>query len=172
MKKHNGMRPHDVIVLLKIAAKANSVWLMKDLGEELGISFSEISEAINRNRLAGLIAEDKSTLMREALIEFLVHGLKYVFPQRPGSLVRGLKTAFAAPPLSELIDTTEVVVWSWPDGPDRGFMIEPLHPNVPKACLRDESFYALAALAETFRIGKVREVQMAEEILMERLYAW
>lgn len=36
MKKHSGMRPHDIVVLLKIAAKKDSDWLMKDLAHELG----------------------------------------------------------------------------------------------------------------------------------------
>ncbi len=30
MKKHNGMRPHDIVILLKIAAKGDAPWLMKD----------------------------------------------------------------------------------------------------------------------------------------------
>ena len=47
MKKHSGMRPHDIVVLLKIAAKEDQSWLMKDLSIELGISASEISESLN-----------------------------------------------------------------------------------------------------------------------------
>jgi hypothetical protein len=37
------MRPHDIVVLLKIASKGKTSWLMKDLSYELGISASEIS---------------------------------------------------------------------------------------------------------------------------------
>lgn len=42
------MRPHDIVVLLKIAVKGDKSWLMKDLSFELGISASEISESLNR----------------------------------------------------------------------------------------------------------------------------
>ena len=45
MRKHNGMRPQDIVVLLKIAAKKNAPWMMKDLAAELKISPSEVSEA-------------------------------------------------------------------------------------------------------------------------------
>ena len=44
MKKHSGMRPQDVVILLKITAKGNNPWLMKDLSSELEISASEVSE--------------------------------------------------------------------------------------------------------------------------------
>lgn len=47
MKKHNGIRPHDIAILLKIASKDQQNWYMKDLAYELGISASEISESIN-----------------------------------------------------------------------------------------------------------------------------
>lgn len=62
MKQHSGMRPHDIVILLKIAAKGKQKWFMKDLAFELGISGSEISESINRSVYAGLIAGNKNDL--------------------------------------------------------------------------------------------------------------
>ena len=62
MKKHNGMRPQDVVILLKIASKKQLQWQMKDLAIELMISSSEVSEAINRCVQAGLISADKKHL--------------------------------------------------------------------------------------------------------------
>ena len=47
MKKHSGMRPLDVVILLKIASKGKQDWFMKNLAYELEISASEISESIN-----------------------------------------------------------------------------------------------------------------------------
>jgi hypothetical protein len=35
--------------------------------------------------------------------EFLIHGLKYVFPAYPGALVRGVPTAHSAEPLKGLL---------------------------------------------------------------------
>lgn len=59
MKKHCGMRPHDIVVLLKIATKGINPWVMKDLSTELGISASEVSESLNLSAIAGLISKDK-----------------------------------------------------------------------------------------------------------------
>jgi len=169
MKKHNGMRPHDVVILLKIAAKGKENWMMKDLAIELGISPGEVSESLNRSVYAGLISGDKKRLMKMALLEFLEHGLKYAYPQHPGALVRGVPTAYSAAPLSEQIQSNEPIVWPYAEGVVRGQAIEPLHPNVPKICLEDKSMHALLALTDALRIGKAREKQIAMVELKNRI---
>ena len=169
MKKHSGMRPHDVVVLLKIATKQGTDWFMKDLAYELGISASEISESINRSIIAGLIFEDKKRLMKSALLDFLRYGLPHVYPQKPGSLVRGLPTAHSAAPLNKLIQGEEPYVWPYSEGSVRGQAIEPLHVNVPEACLKDQVFYEYMVLCDAIRVGKVREKNIALEELEKRL---
>ncbi len=169
MKKHNGMRPQDIVVLLKIAAKKNAPWMMKDLAAELKISPSEVSEAINRSMLAGLLAADKRSLMKSALLEFLLHGLRYVFPQHPGAMVRGMATAHSAKPLNAVIQSDEPYVWAWAKGDQRGHSITPLHPSVPQACANDNDLYEILALTDTLRIGKVREQKLAIDELEKRI---
>ncbi len=163
------MRPQDVVVLLKIAAKRNQPWMMKELSTELMISASEVSESLTRSVYAGLLSSDKKRLMKMALLEFLEHGLKYVYPQQPGALVRGLATAYSASPLVNEIQSTEQVVWPYAEGKARGQAIEPLHPNVPIACMKDNDLYELLALADALRIGKAREKQLAMDELKKRL---
>ncbi|MEN8228986.1 MAG: hypothetical protein ABFS38_12590 [Bacteroidota bacterium] len=165
MKKHNGMRPHDIMVLLKIAAKGKSDWLMKDLAQELVISQSEISESLNRSMLAGLLASDKRFLMRSALLEFLQYGMPYVFPQRPGAIVRGMVTAHSAPPLNNLISGSDQFVWPWAKGQHRGQSIEPLHPSAPIASQNDTLLHELLALVDCLRLGRIREQNLALEQL-------
>ena len=46
MKKHSGMRPLDIVVLLKIALYKGENWKAKDLASNLKISASEISESL------------------------------------------------------------------------------------------------------------------------------
>lgn len=169
MKKHSGMRPHDVAVLLKIATKKEKPWLMKDLSWELGISSSEISESLNRSAIARLISPDKSRLMKLALLDFLEYGLCYVYPQSPGALIRGIKTAHSAFPLNELIVSEEYFVWPYGEGDTRGQAIEPLYPKVPEACLRDPDFYALMALCDALRVGRAREKNLAIEEIKKRI---
>lgn len=169
MKKHSGMRPHDVVVLLKIAAKEGGSWYMKDLAYELGISASEVSESINRSFIGGLIFKDKKRLMKAALIDFLRFGLPYVYPQQPGSIVRGLPTAHSAEPLKGMIQSEEPYVWPYSKGTVRGQAVEPLHSNVPEACLKDKVFYEYMALCDAIRLGKVREKNLAIKELEKRL---
>ena len=163
------MRPHDIVVLLKIAAKGDNPWLMKDLASELSISASEISESVHRSVLAQLIAQDKKRLMISALLDFLIFGLSYVYPQQPGALVRGMPTAHSAKPLSDEIVSEEPYVWPYAYGKVRGQALEPLHPNVPEACLKDDKFYELMALCDTLRVGRLREKNLAIQELKKRL---
>ncbi|MBK6986086.1 MAG: hypothetical protein IPH32_15690 [Bacteroidetes bacterium] len=161
MKKHSGMRPQDVVVLLKIAAKGKNSWMMKDLSNELEISASEISESLNRSMLANLLSHNKKTLMKSALLDFLEHGLKYVYPQKPGALVRGMATSHSAEPLNKIIQSENHYVWPFAKGNMRGEAIEPLHPSVPKACLKDPVLYELLTLTDALRVGKIREQKIA-----------
>ena len=169
MKKHSGMRPHDIVILLKIATYKDSSWFMKDIAYELSISASEVSESLNRSMFAGLLSSDKKNLMKQALVEFLQYGIKYVYPQRPGPLVRGMVTAYSALPLSNSIQSNEPVVWPYAEGNVRGQAIEPLHPSVPKACNSDHGLHELLALVDAIRVGRVRELKLAIEILKERI---
>jgi hypothetical protein len=170
MKQHKGMRPHDIVILLKIAAKGSESWFMKDLAAELGISQSEVSESLNRSLLAGLLAGDKRTLMKSSLMEFLQFGLPHVYPQQPGRIVRGLPTAHSAPPLTNLIQSDEPYVWPWAQGTVRGQAIEPLHASVVEACQNDKKLYELLALVDAIRVGKVREKSMAIDELNQRIF--
>ena len=163
------MSPHDIAILLKIACKGLQNWYMKDLAYELGISACEISESINRSVISGLISSDKKTLKKSALIDFLKSGLRYVYPQQPGAMVRGIGTAHSAPPLNNQIMSEEPFVWPFAKGNIRGQAIEPLHPKIPEACLRDRKYYELMALTNAIRVGKVREQHLAVEMIKERI---
>lgn len=169
MKKHNGMRPLDIVVLLKIIALKHSDWKQKDLASWLNISASEISESLNRSELAGLIDETKQKVMSRALFEFLIYGLKYVYPQRPGPITMGMPTSISAPVFSNLVVAADKFVWPDPEGDTRGQVIEPLYETVPAACRKDPILYELLALIDSIRIGRVREVETAKQRLKNYL---
>lgn len=169
MKKHNGMRPQDIVILCKIVAKGDESWYMKDLSQELDISASEVSESLNRSAMAGLVTSDKKGIQKQAVLEFLLHGLKYVYPRRPGAIIRGMPTAHSAPPLSDQIRADEQYVWPWAKGEARGQEIEPLHPSVPEACSRDKKLHELLALVDALSAGRKREQHLAEEALTQRI---
>ncbi len=169
MRQHRGMRPQDIVILLKIAALKDTPWLAKDLAQSLNISASEVSESLNRSKLAGLLSGDKKQLMKSNLIEFLEHGLRYVFPAKAGAIQRGMPTAHSAPPLKDVVMSDDVYVWPWAEGLIRGQTIEPLHPNVPAACAKDPLLYELLALVDALRLGRAREKQRAVEALRQRI---
>ena len=169
MKKHRGMRSQDIVVLLKIAALRTREWFVKELAFALDISQSEVSESLNRSQIAGLLSADKKRLMKNNLLDFLEHGLRYVYPAEPGAIQRGMPTAHSAPPLNRHISTEESYVWPWAEGETRGQAIEPLHPGVPGACSKDPVLYESLALVDALRLGRVREKQQAMEELRKRI---
>lgn len=170
MKKHTGMRPQDVVILLKIVCYPDDSWRQKDIAHDLSLSQSEVSEALSRSALTGLMAGNRRGVHRQALGEFLRHGLKYVFPARPGPMVRGVPTAHSAKPLCELIrGEQDVYVWPYDQGTARGQAIEPLYPTVPEAATRDERLHHLLALTDALRVGRAREYNLAAAKLEEML---
>jgi predicted transcriptional regulator len=156
------MRPQDIVVLLKIISKKDQVWQNKDLAQELFISQSEISESLNRSSMGGLIEhEKKKKVYTNSLIEFIEHGLHYVFPAIPGSMVNGLLTAHSHPIMQKIFHSELNYVWPDPRGDVRGQSIEPLYKQQVKAARKDESLYLMLALIDVVRVGRVREMEFA-----------
>ncbi|MFO7669285.1 MAG: hypothetical protein R6W31_06475 [Bacteroidales bacterium] len=170
MKQHLGMRPQDIAILLKIITFKNNIWRNIDLAYELKISPSEVSEALNRCKISKLIDSEKKEVHINALSEFLIYGLKYVFPAQPGAIVRGIPTAHSASPIKEIISQSDYsYVWRDPHGMTRGQGIEPLYKTIPTASLNDPAFYEFMVIVDTIRIGRAREVQIAINELNKRL---
>jgi len=167
MRKHNGMRPQDIVVLLKILSWSEETsWRYADLGAALHISQSEIAEALNRSMQARLIDSQKRKVFKESLLEFLVHGIKYVFPAHPGAVLRGIPTAHSAPPLSQLIEgSEEAYVWPSATGNMRGQAIVPLYGQVSRAIAQDPLLYEMLALVDALRVGRIREQGLAIKTL-------
>jgi hypothetical protein len=167
MKAHNGMRPHDIVVLLKIIALGDQPWKNKDLAASLFISPSEITESISRSQFAGLIATDRRKVFKVALESFLINGLKYVFPVKPGSMVKGIPTSHAAPQMMQYFSSDEPYVWPDISGKIRGMAIDPLYPGAVAAAKEDAVLYDLLAICDVFRVGKVREIKKGQELMKE-----
>ena len=149
------------MLLLKIVSDNNPSWNQKPMAETLGLSQSEVSEAVARCKFSGLLAPDGKTVMKMALIEFLQFGLRYVFPQQPGAIVRGIPTSHSAAPLNEEIQSNEIYVWPYGKGTVRGHSIIPLYPSVPEAALKDSKIHQLLALTDALRVGRAREKEIA-----------
>ncbi|WP_149694956.1 hypothetical protein [Chitinophaga sp. CF418] len=170
MNQHNGMRPQDIAVLLKIIISPSN-WMNKDIAEALLLSPAEISYSLQRSTLAELIDPSKRKVMRKTFLEFIRYGLPHVFPAIKGAIAVGIPTAFSSPVMSKHLMTnqsSEMVVWPYLEGQARGESIIPLYPNAVKAALRDPELYELFALVDTMRLGKVREKEIALNLLKEK----
>lgn len=164
------MKPQDVVVLLKKMTSCGQYMSCRGLATSLGMSASSVCESLERCREAQLIDRNKDRVNVLALEEFMIHGLQYVFPGEPGRIVRGVPAYISAMPLKEQItDNDESYVWHYVKGSARGQKIEPLYRSVPEAALQDEELYRLLVIADTLRMGKAREKEIAMEELTKHI---
>jgi hypothetical protein len=165
----NNMKPQDVVILLKIIAGNSEHWQQQPLADALKMSQSEVSQSVARSKYTGLLEGSGKKVMRLAFMDFLQYGLAYVFPQKPGPIVRGVPTAHSAPPLNNIIQSNELFVWPSAKGKARGQSIVPLYPSVVEAVEHDETLYQLLALADALRVGRARERELSIDELKRRI---
>lgn len=146
---------------------------VRALSASLALSKSEVSNALNRCRDIGLIHTDRISgqpvVRCNALLDFVKYGIRYVFPAKPGPIVRGIPTAFAAPVLAGKVMSGGDLIPVWPDahGKSKGQEVTPLYKTVPGAVKKDELLYHFLALVDAIRIGGPREAKVADAMLRE-----
>lgn len=161
------LKPQDVVVALRLAVDSRATYA--ELGANLSLSASTAHESVERLRLAGLLRPESLHPNRHGLLEFFEHGLRYVFPARPGSRTRGVPTAWSGPALSGAIVADDVVVWPSPHGPAYGQSIAPLLQRAAELPATAPTVYELLTLVDAIRIGRVRERTTAVKKLREKL---
>lgn len=154
-------------MVLKVALRDDPSWTYGGLAEELAMSSSEVHAAVKRATRAGLLQENRRHPNRTAILELLLHGLKYVFVAERSGVTRGVPTAHAAPPLNKKIAQGDDLppVWPFPEGTVRGEALLPLYKSVPIAAQRDSKLYEALALVDAVRSGRARERKLAETLL-------
>jgi hypothetical protein len=163
------MRPQDIVILLKIICYGNTSWYSKTLASDLSISTAEISLSLNRSVNAGLLDTDKKKVRKQALSEFIVHGLQYVFPLSPGAVSRGLPTALSHPFMKTYFAADQQYVWPDAESDERGLSIQPLYAGAVCAAKKDQKLYLMLALIDVLRSGKTRERKLATEELQKQI---
>ncbi|MEW6278952.1 MAG: hypothetical protein AB1758_10040 [Candidatus Eremiobacterota bacterium] len=165
------MKGQDVLLLLKLLCHPDQAWTYAGLAHELGMSPSEVHAAAKRCLDAGLLNRISRGPNRMACLEFILHGLRYVFPASPGPMSPGLPTSYAAPPLSGkiLFDPGEAPVMPLADGVVRGPAITPIYRSAPAAASRDAKLHEMLALVDALRTGRARERKLAAEELQRRI---
>ena len=166
----------DLLVLLRLSLvrPADDTPTYAALAAELSLTASEVHGAVGRAIAAQLAIKHEAGRPRarlEPLRLFVQHGARYCFPATRGPQTRGVPTAYAALPLSELIRAPAAEpppVWPDKDGTVRGETLYPLYPTAPQAARRNPALYELLALFDAIRAGSPRERALAVQLLDER----
>ena len=165
------LKPQDIVVALKLVGGDGPRPAIAELAGALRLSASEVHAALRRLAGSHLYDPGERRVIRPALLEFLLHGLRYAFPARPGEPTVGLPTGASAAPLRDALAPApdEATVWSWGPGTVRGHRIEPLYRTVPEAAADDDSLHEWLALADAIRVGRARERRLAGLEIEKRL---
>jgi hypothetical protein len=164
------LKPQDVVVLLHLVG-AQPPKTYQHLSMDLGMSASEVHQALRRAGESGLYDPLAKAVRSEALLEFLLHGLRYVYPAKRLPRGRGVPTGVSAAPLREHFPPSDGddLVWPDPDGDAYGDGLEPLYRSVPFAVRSHPDLHRRLALVDAIRAGRARERKLAMELLPEEI---
>jgi DNA-binding transcriptional ArsR family regulator len=160
----------DIFVLLGLLG--NEQRTIRELAARLGISKSNVAYSLGRLAEARLLAGHRGArrLVRLAVRDLLVHGAQYLFPPRLDGFQLGLPTAYSHPSIAgQLFAAGETVVMPLAEGPVRGRVLEPIHPQAPRAAAGDDRLHEVLALVDALRVGRARERRLAADLLRERI---
>lgn len=169
------LKPQDLVLALKLVALGPAEWTQANVARALHMSAGEVNHGLKRLAACHLYVAAERRVVRASLREFLVSGLRYVFPAQLGLMGRGMPTAFSAAPLAQKLRLggEDRVVWlaSGAAASERGRVIVPLYPSAPLAAAEDPVLHELLALADALRVGRARERSLARTELGKRLAA-
>lgn len=171
-KRQWALKPQDLAVALKLAVLQDRL-PYATLAEQLRLSNFETHAAATR-LVAARLAVDGDAGVRPimaALANFVVYGAPYAYPPVRGGVTIGFPTAYAVPPLKQVVLFSDETppVWPHPEGTVRGLALLPLYARLPLAAQDDPKFYELLALFDALRIGQTRERGVAADHVRQRL---
>lgn len=143
-----GITARDLVLVLAAAARSGEPWRAVDLARELGLPAYEVVVGLERARRVGLLDAEKRRARVEPLLEFLAHGLRYVFPAEIGPERRGIATA----------ELAGRFVWPREGGAASGLSLAPLDACAARA---SGSARELLSLVDVLRAGRAWERALA-----------
>jgi hypothetical protein len=166
------LRPFDIAVALRLLLVPEDRY--EPLAEALVTSTSAVHRSVARLGLAGICRPSSRTVQRDALHEFLVHGVRFAFPPMIGPERTGVPTSVAHPQVHELLPNgTDARPLVWPSdlGNEQAASIAPLFSGVPAVASRDPRLHELLAIVDVLRTGGVRERKRVAEWLADGVLA-
>ncbi len=127
------MKSRDILLLLKLISLQHhenqlngiknlssqpELWQSRNMPEGEVLK-QQGSITIKRCTDIGLAKKDRKygvpRTNKKSLLEFIIYGIKYVFPARMGELTRGIATSFSAPMLNDKLFSSGELIPVWPD---------------------------------------------------------
>lgn len=167
MDRQITVRPSDIVVALQLTLTQSAQF--KTLSEYTSISTGECHNAVRRLRLAQLLHADERRPARDALCEFIVHGVPYAFPATRGPTAPGVATAHSSPAFRGIVDSPDVIVWAHAGGSARGDSLVPIYPAAPTLPDLNPALYELLTIVDALRVGTTRLRKVAADLLTSRL---
>jgi hypothetical protein len=177
------LKPHDIAVALKYGTTMLNIpegefvasqYSIRWLAVQLDISFGEISKSQKRLLATKLLVKSDNVaqlnyqLAINNMEEWINHGIRYYSTVENQGVGRGVPTSWACPELhSDMVVPEIPQVWLMPDGDVVGEGISPLYDRAPKAALKDKYLYQCLALIDALRLGKPREIKIAQNLVRE-----
>lgn len=163
------LQPMDFVALLELLGDENQG--VRELARSLALPPSSIHNALRRLDKCGLYNARRKSVRRRAVLEFIEHAAKYIFPIEIGSEAEGIPTSHSAPPLQELIASSSQDRFVWPikGGGSIGRAVQPIDSRVPSLAQKRPQLHAKLALVDAFRVGRARERNLAKNQLQEML---
>lgn len=174
------LKPQDIVISLKLLQYGSReiAPTYAELAHVLKMSQSEAHGGVKRALQVGLLSRSLAStrsmpvVVRAALGDFLICGLKYVWPTEIGGIGRGMPTATSVPAVAEEMDVTgsEIpFVWPFATGSVRGETVKPLYPRCPEVCDTEKTLHEWLALVDVLRLKTGREAKLAEYAIRKRL---
>jgi hypothetical protein len=174
------LKPQDILVLLKLSVWDKPGWRQEDLAMELGMVQSIVHSSLKRAEKCRLYNQEKKRVNKSALLEILIHSIRFLIPAELGRNGVGMPTAWGHREAfkSLVYGLVDPPIWSAPKGHRavvvgkynvEGIEVPPIHEKAPEAASRDPCLYEVLAAVDALRVGRPRDMEVAREILRDRL---
>jgi hypothetical protein len=165
------LKGEDIVLLLSLT-NPRPDWTLRSVEHDTTIPRMAVQRALKRLADAGLFDPRRRRTRVPQAEEFLIHGLRYVFPAHVGAESRGFATAWGVEPLRSALAAPggdPSPVWPSAKGNTRGPALEPLHASAIEAAQRDPQLAEQLALVDGIRVGDSRLRGVSAALLKDRL---
>lgn len=172
------LKPQDVLAACKLLT-IGPEWTYDRLAASLALSRAEAHGCVRRLDEAGALRAPPgggARLRPREVLDLLLAAPKIFYASFRGE-GPGTPTSVRAPVLSGMFDLSgdpERVVWDSPHpalpgevGLERGRLLAPLYPTVPRAVRGDDGLWRLLALVDVLRVGEPPHRRRAASLLRD-----